>query len=115
MTHKLKAVRDAKGVLPGLFACDICRIERRDDGWWRLQVPMRDIGNSRYREFRDLALGGVWMEMGSVRTKGAAIAAAERPQSGEYVWRRPARDEIGHLPGCLVPFSDVTAEIARTG
>ena len=109
--RKLKPVRDDKGVLPGLFKCDICRIEMRDDGWWRAQVPMRDIGNSQYREFCPIERGGAWMDFGSYKVKAGALAAAERLQSGVYVWLRPYKDEFGLVPGRLVEFKDAVEAI----
>ncbi len=112
--RKLRAVKDAQGVLPGLFECDICRIEKRDDGWWRTQVPLRTIGNSSFSEFRSLDRGGVWMDIGAFKVKALAVAAAERLESGVYVWQHPARNELGRIPGQIVEFKEA-AEAIRAG
>lgn len=112
--RKLRAVKDAQGVLPGLFECAICRIEKRDDGWWRTQVPLRAIGNSPFSEFRSLDRGGVWMDIGAFKVKALAVAAAERLESGVYVWQHPARNELGRIPGQIVEFKEA-AEAIRAG
>ncbi len=111
--RKFKPFRDAKGVLRGLFVCDICRIEKSDDGWWRAQVTMRPLGKSRYSEFCALDRGGVWTNVGSYKIKAGALAAAERLESGVYVWRHPSKDEIGVIPGQLVEFKDAVEEIRQ--
>ena len=109
--RKFKPVKNAKGVLPGLFECDICRIEKREDGCWRAQVPMRKIGNSQYQEFCSVERGGVWLDIGHYKVKAGALAAAERLHSGVYVWLRPYKDEFGPVPGRLVEFKDAAEAI----
>lgn len=109
--RKFKPVKDAKGVLRGLFECDICRIEKRDDGFWRTQVPLRKIGNSSYQEFCSIDRGGVWQDIGHYKIKAASLAAAERLHSGVYLWQPSYRDALGLVPGRLVEFKDVVDSI----
>lgn len=112
--HSFQMCRDEQGkVIPGLWASEICRVERID-GLWRAEVPMRAIGQSRFCEFRPIDMDGQWQSIYSYRVREDAMLVAERLKSGVWVWQKPCFDEFGRVLGRLVKFADVVGEITAT-
>jgi hypothetical protein len=111
---KLKQAKDSAGeVLRGLWVSDIALLEAVHGGW-ECQVPMRRIGKANYFEFRPVALGGKFRIIGTYRTKDACCILAERLQAGTHVLRGPYVDSLGTAPVVVVPWADVSDEIAAT-
>jgi hypothetical protein len=79
--ESLRALKRSKGsdgkALPGLWESEIVRMEWVD-GSWMCEVPMREIGQTRFYEFRPLDMGGKWRSIGSLRTRAAGCLYAER-------------------------------------
>lgn len=110
---EFRAVHDQSGKpLPGLYESDICRVERDHDGLWVADVPMRQIGNSAYMEFRPLDMGGQWVRVGHFKVRRGAMSVAERLKSGELVFDT-AVSRNGVAPVKLVQFSAVVDEIRQ--
>ena len=113
--ESMRTLRRSKGsdgkALPGLWENDIVRMEWYDDVW-RCQVPMREIGRTNFFEFRPLDRDGRWHSIGAVRTRAAACLMAERLRDGTHVYKGAYRDEVGKVPGCVVEWAEVSAEIA---
>jgi hypothetical protein len=108
----LKRSRGSDGVaLSGLWENNIVRMEWSDDVW-RCQVPMREIGRTHFYEFRPLEMEGRWCSIGSVRTRAEGCLLAERLRDGTHVYQGDGRDEVGAIPGYVVAWSEVSAEIA---
>lgn len=113
--ESLKTLRRSKGsdgkALPGLWETDIVRMEWRVDAW-HCQVPMREIGQTNFYEFRPLDRDGKWLSIGNLRTRAAACLLAERLRDGTHVYKGGYRDEVGPVPGYVVEWAEVSAEIA---
>ncbi|ODP34985.1 hypothetical protein A9762_12405 [Pandoraea sp. ISTKB] len=113
--ESLRMLKRSKGsdgkALPGLWESDIVRMEWVD-GAWHCEVPMREIGKTHFYEFRPLELGGKWRSIGALRTRAAACMYAERLRDGTHVYQGETRDDVGKIPGYLVAWSEVSAEIA---
>lgn len=108
----LKRSKGSDGkALPGLWENDIVRMEWFADAW-HCQVPMREIGSTHFYEFRPLDLGGRWRSIGAVRTRAAGCLMAERLRDGTHVYQGESRDDVGKIPGYVVAWSEVSAEIA---
>lgn len=111
---KLKQAKDKAGVpLSGLWVSDVVLLESVADGW-ECQVPMRRIGKANYYEFRPAALGGKFLIVGTFRTKDACCVIAERLQAGTHVLRGPYQDSMGTAPLAVVPWPEVSDDIALT-
>ncbi|MGY6257317.1 hypothetical protein ACXIVK_28050 [Paraburkholderia caledonica] len=108
----LKRSKGSDGkALPGLWECDIVRMEWIDNAW-HCEVPMREIGKTRFYEFRPLELGGRWRSIGSLRTRAAACIYAERLRDGTHVYQAESRDDAGKIPGYVIAWTEVAAEIS---
>jgi len=111
---KLKQAKDKAGVLlSGLWMSDVVLLEAVSAGW-ECQVPMRRIGRANYYEFRPASMGGKFTIIGTFRTKDDCCVIAERLQAGTHVLRGPYQDSIGTAPVAVVPWSEVSDEIAAT-
>lgn len=115
-TDNFPRLRQTKGrngkALPGLWECDIVRMERDIDGW-AAQVPMRQIGETVYWEFRAAHRGGVWVSIGHYRTREDAVRSALILQSGLYVWRMAYSTGDVKVPGLPYRWEAVAEEIAK--
>lgn len=113
--ESMRALKRSKGsdgkALPGLWECNIVRMEWFD-GAWHCQVPMREIGTTNFYEFRPLEMGGRWRSIGSLRTRAAACLYAERLRDGTHVYKPESRDDAGKIPGYVIEWTEVSAEIA---
>ena len=111
---KLKKMKDKEGqAISGLWVSDVVLLESVPRGW-ECQVPMRQIGKANYFEFRPEAMGGKFKIVGTFLTKDACCIIAERLQSGTHVLRGPYQDSLGAAPVAVVPWSEVSADIAAT-
>ena len=112
----MRTLKRSKGpdgkALPGLWENDLVRMEW-SDGAWHCEVPMREIGNTNFYEFRPLVLGGHWLSIGAVRTRLAACLKAEELRDGTHVYQGCYRDDLGKIPGRIVAWPEVAAEIAE--
>lgn len=112
---KLKPAHDDSGVRrSGLWVSDVVLLESVENGW-ECQVPVRRIGKANFFEFRPVSMGGKFMIIGTYRTKDACCLVAERLQAGSHVIRGSYVDSMGQAPMLVVPWVDVSDEIARTG
>lgn len=113
--ESLRALKRSKGsdgkALPGLWESEIVRMEWVD-GSWKCEVPMREIGQTRFYEFRPLDMGGKWRSIGSLRTRAAGCLYAERLRDGTHVYQAESRNDAGKIPGYVVEWAEVSAEIA---
>ncbi|MBU9200072.1 hypothetical protein KTD31_01475 [Burkholderia multivorans] len=114
--ESMKTLRRTKGsdgkALPGLWENDLVRMEWTSNEAWECQVPLREIGNSNFYEFRPLELGGRWHSIGAVRTRAAGCLLAERLRDGTHVYQGAYHDDAGKVPGMVLPWTDVADEIA---
>ncbi|KWU26392.1 hypothetical protein [Burkholderia cenocepacia] len=110
--HNLKRTKGSDGkALPGLWETDIVRMELTD-GAWHCEVPLREIGSTYYFEFRPLEMGGKWRSIGTVRRREDACRFAERLRDGTHLYKGERRDDAGKIPGYVVEWAEVAAEIA---
>lgn len=108
----LKRSKGSDGkALPGLWENDIVRMELAGEVW-HCQVPMREIGESHFYEFRPLEMGGRWRPIGAYRTRAAGCLMAERLRDGTHVYQGESRDDVGKIPGYVVAWVEVSADIA---
>lgn len=109
---KIRPVKSPDGaILRGLWASDVVRMERDDQGW-ATEVPLRRIGETRFHEFCALDRGGHWIALGHFRTRASACLAAELLKAGTHVWQREASTGAGRMPGMLQEWAQVAAEIS---
>jgi hypothetical protein len=103
--------KDGKA-LPGLWESDVVRMERVEGGW-QFQVPSREIGKTGYYEFRPLNMEGKWRDAGCRRTRRGCCLSAEKLRSGEYVFKPAYSIDRDPIPAQVIPWSEVTQEIAE--
>lgn len=107
MNQKQTAI-SMRRVMPGLYASEDVRAERRDGGW-RAEVKLRDCGKilGKITDLYEYDRAGLWHPVGSYRTLAICEEAAIRLRRGTHAVRG--------TEGRIVPFKDIVGDLqART-
>lgn len=113
VANPLRRVRDTRTgeCVSGLWANDIVRMERVDNGW-KCQAMLRRIGDTSYFEHANHARGGQWHHLGTWRKREHCRRIGEKLLAGTHVWKTAIGVGEDMIYAHLVEWAEVAAEIA---
>lgn len=104
-----------KKLMAGLYEGDRVRVEKTDDGRWLTEVKLRDCGAplGMTTNFYEGSDDGNWVRIGHFPKMDLAEQASEALYAGTHVFQGPHSNDVGHVPGRIMPFAEASDEIAR--
>lgn len=104
-----------KKLMAGLYEGDRVRVEKADNGRWLTEVKLRDCGEplGMTTNFYEGSDDGNWVRIGHLARMDLAQQVADALFAGTHVFQGPHSNEVGNVPGKIIPFAEASEEIAR--